>query len=264
VPLAHRELFIPVRELDKMIILLKKEGYQFTLPSEIGKCNGPTCSLTFDDGYYNNIYFLEIAEKYNIPFILFITSYNIINEIPFIWDIWEASGKIGWRMAAFDYRKLYENLTDAEKNLLKNKDHRPFTVEELRSFASHPLVHLAAHTHTHQPIVGRYRHSLNDELDQNIFFLRNFHCFLPDDFSVPCGLYTASTKKLLLQRFQRIYTIDAHNFSPGDRFIGRISLINPDIGGDLISQIKKALRPIARMKRKMTTIRHSCSLLNRF
>ena len=261
--LAHKELFIQLKDIEKMIRTLRQSGYKFVLPMEIKEHEGPTCSLTFDDGYFNNSYFLELAEKYSVPSILFLNSYNIINQIPFIWDIWEATRGGKWRMSFFNYRELYENLRPEEIDLLKNENHRPFTMDEIKTFASHPLAYLAPHTRTHQPIVGKYITNMDSELQQNISFLNSFSSSLVNDFSLPCGLYTPSTKKMLLERFQRIYTIDGGGFSPSDRVINRISLINPDVGANLMAQIEKSFQWKSRLLRKIMNIRYSNSLLSR-
>jgi peptidoglycan/xylan/chitin deacetylase (PgdA/CDA1 family) len=260
--ISHKELFIQLKDIEKMIRSLKQSGYKFVLPMEIQETNGPTCSITFDDGYFNNSYFLELAEKYSVPIILFLTSYNIINQKPFIWDIWEAKRNGKWRMSFFNYRELYAEQNPEEKYLLQNENHRPFTMEELKSFSSHPLVYLAPHTHTHQPIVGKYINNIESEIEENISFLKSFSSPLLNDFSLPSGLYTKLTKKVLLERFQRIYTIDGGGFSPLDRFINRISLVNPDVGGDLMSQIEKSFHWKSKSIRKITNMRYSNSLIN--
>ena len=162
-----------------------------------------------------------------------------------------------------NYRELYEKLSPGEIDLLKNENHRPFTMEELQAFALHPLAYLAPHTHTHQPIVGKYITNMDSELQENISFLNSFSSSLVDDFSLPCGLYTPSTEKILLERFQRIYTIDGGGFSPSDRVISRISLISPDMGGDLMAQIEKSFQWRPRLLRKIMNIRYSNSLLSR-
>ena len=81
-PCAHRELFIGVPELEALFGALKNEGYRFALPGEAAEVSGPVCSVTFDDGYYNNRHFLETAERHNIPFILFFTSYEDPRGVP--------------------------------------------------------------------------------------------------------------------------------------------------------------------------------------
>ena len=144
-PQVHRELFIGLAELEDLILSLKAEGYRFTLPGDAGKENGPVCSVTFDDGYFNSTLFVETAEKHAIPFILFISSYNVIHRIPFIWDIWEASRTEKWPVSSVDYGKLYQCLSSSEKILLDNGTHRPLTAEEMDVLSAHPLVHFAPH-----------------------------------------------------------------------------------------------------------------------
>ena len=224
-PQAHRELFIGLAELEDLILSLKAEGYRFTLPGDAGKENGPVCSVTFDDGYFNSTLFVETAEKHAIPFILFISSYNVIHRVPFIWDIWEASRTQRWPVSSVSYRRLYESLAPEEKSLLHNDAHRPFTLEELEAFAAHPLVRLAPHGHTHQPLVGGYAEKAGEDLDENLAFLARYKGVLREDFSLPCGLYTRKLTRALLARFTRIYTIDGGGFSPRDR------VIRPDLAG---------------------------------
>jgi peptidoglycan/xylan/chitin deacetylase (PgdA/CDA1 family) len=261
--MAHKELFVHLSDVEALVRNLKEEGYRFALPGDIRQSDGPVCSLTFDDGYFNNHSFLEVAEKYDIPFILFLTSYNVIHGLPFIWDIWEATRTEKWPISSADYRKLYESLNRNERELLYNDSHRPFTQDELGTFAAHPLVHLAPHGHTHQPMVGKYLKRIDPEIDNNLTFLAKYGNTLKDDFSLPCGLYTGRSQKRLLTRFDRIYTIDGGGFSPDDRVINRISLINPDFGGPLREQIKQSFGLKRRLLRKALNIRYSSSLFYR-
>ena len=262
-PQAHRELFIPLADVEILFTSLKAEGYCFRLPGEAVESNGPVCWLTFDDGYYNNSFFLETAEKLGIPFIVFLNSYNVAHQVPFIWDIWEATRTERWPISSADYQKLYESLNRNERDLLYNDSQRPFTQEELSMFAAHPLVHLAPHGHTHQPMVGKYLKRIDAEIDNNLSFLAKYGNTLKDDFSLPCGLCTGRVKKRLLTRFERIYTIDGGDFLPGDRVIPRISLINPDYGGPLREQIKQSFGLKKRLLRKALNIRYSSSLFYR-
>ncbi|GEM_PF-1803884 len=252
---THRELFIRVKEVEKLIESLKDRGYNFALPGQIKEKDTPSCSFTFDDGYFNNSYFLELAEKYEIPFILFANSYNIIHEIPFLWDISELN-KTKLTSAA-PYKKLYENLSLAEKNCLKNDEHRPFNKEELGKFARHPCVYIAPHTHTHQPLVGKYLENLDSELDENISFLSQFPKFLQNDFSLPCGFYTSGTIKRLKKRFERIYTINGGGCNSGDTLVNRVSLVNPEYRGDLMLQVDNSFKWASRIKRKLANFRYS-------
>jgi len=262
-PQAHRELFIGLDDLEGLILTLKTEGYRFTLPGDAGEGDPPVCCFTFDDGYYNNRYFIEIAEKYEIPFIFFLNSYNVTHAVPFIWDIWEATRAERWPVSSVNYRMLYESLNPDERALLNNDTHRPFTLEELATFADHPLVHLAPHGHTHQPLVGEYFEQANAELDENLAFLEKYKGASKEDFSLPCGLYTKKLIKILLTRFTRVYTIDGGGFSPQKRVINRISLIHPDFGGPLRGQITKSFSTKARLLRKALKMRYTSRLFSR-
>lgn len=262
-PLAHREIYIPMAELRELLATLKSEGYTFALPGEATGKNQPVCSVTFDDGYSNIRSFLEIADAYEIPFIVFLNSYNVVHQVPFIWDIWEATRTARWPISAANYRRLYESLSQDERTLLQNDAHRPFTPEELEAFSAHPLVRLAPHGHTHQPMVGRYLDGMDAEIDENLAFLASFKNTLPGDFSLPCGFYTQRLSRALLARFDRVYTIDGGGFATGNRVIHRISLISPEYGGNLRDQIRRSFGVKARLLRKALNIRHSNRVLYR-
>lgn len=261
---AHPELFIPMKDIEELILSIKRLEYRFGLPSTLTPSDDPTCVFTFDDGYFNNSCFLELAEKHDVPFILFLNSYNIIHQVPFIWDVWEATRDEKWGFSSAHYQSLYENLSPSEKASLMNDDHRPFTLQELTAFAAHPLTWLGPHTHTHQPLVGRHFANSDFEIEENRRFLKNFPKVLPNDLSLPCGLYTASTMRKLLRKFERVYTIDGGGFSAADRAINRISLVHPDMGGTLMSQIERSYRWRARLKRKLVNWRYSSDLTYRF
>jgi peptidoglycan/xylan/chitin deacetylase (PgdA/CDA1 family) len=262
-PKAHRELFLRPEEVDALFASLRSEGYRFALPGDATEKSSPVCSVTFDDGYYNNRHFLATAERYHIPFILFVTSYNVLHRIPFMWDVWESTRTGRWPISSANYRKLYESIGPGERALLSNDTHRPFTAEELGAFAAHPLVHLAPHGHTHQPMVGRYLKGMDGEIDDNLAFLSQYGNTLLEDFSLPCGFYTGYLKRRLLDRFRRIYTIDGGGFYATEGIIHRIPIISPEYGGDPRDQIRRSFGAKARLLRKVLNFRYSNRLLCR-
>lgn len=264
--LVHEELFIHLKDIEDMLNALAKAGYKFTLPMKVERKDVPTCSLTFDDGYFNNSYFLDLADKYAVPFVLFVTSFNIRSQIPFLWDVWEATRSDKLHLSHIDYREFYEHLEanrERQEGLMLNDNHRPFNDRELGAFACHPFAHLALHTHTHQPLIGKYTRDMHATLEENVSYLKNFMNPLLTDLSLPCGLYTNSTLKILLKRFKRIYTINGGGFSASDRVINRISLVNPIVGGDLMTQIKKSFKWTSIARRKIVNIRYSNNLFSR-
>lgn len=84
----------PQDVFEKQVKGLKKLGYNFITYEELqqyknGKIglNKRSCILTFDDGYegvYENAY--PIAQKYNIPFTIFIITNNMEEEGVLTWD----------------------------------------------------------------------------------------------------------------------------------------------------------------------------------
>ena len=263
-PLAHSELFIPLANLDELLGQLSDEQFHFCLPGTAPSQARKTCSFTFDDGYANNQLFLSLAEKYQLPFILFLSSINIAEQLPFIWDV--ASLTQGReRRWAEDYRSAYRCLDQSvAQRLLHDENHRPFTLAELHAFSASRWTHLALHTHSHQPLVGRFFAQAALELEENSRFLSQFPRVLKRDLALPSGFYTPWSANKLLKMVDRLYTIDGGGTTQSSSIINRVSLINPQIGGDLMSQIKKSFFWRFKLRRQIANFRYSAPLLNRF
>jgi len=86
------------------------------------KLNGDEVSITFDDGYQDNLLnALPLLEKYNAPATIFVTTGSIGQKASFEWDM------------------EYE---ESDRATFLNKD-------EIKKLAEHPLITIGAHTHTH-------------------------------------------------------------------------------------------------------------------
>ncbi len=263
-PLTHSELFIPLACLDELFEQLADEQFHFCLPGNAAPEVRKTCSFTFDDGYANNILFLPLADKYQLPFILFLSSINITEQLPFLWDVASLTQSHGIRLVD-DYRSAYARLDQSVvQKLLHDENHRPFTLAELQEFSASRWTHLALHTHSHQVLVGRFLAQAAMELEENSRFLSQFPRSLTRDLALPCGLYTPGSANKLLKLVDRLYTIDGGGTTQNSSIIHRVSLINPQIGGDLMSQIKKSFSWRAKLRRKVVNFRYSAPLLNRF
>ncbi len=270
----HRELFISVDEAESLLSQLKTAGYSFALPGDVGSEAGPTCSITFDDGYFNNTRFLPLAERHNVPFMLFVASYNIRNQIPFVWDAWAAAKNEPWPLSKIDYRGLYKDFQSAglaakSQELASSDLYRPFSVSELKQFAQHPKVHLALHSETHQPAVGCYTSRLTAEIAENKKFLGDLMTSAGtktpnakisiDDFAFPCGLYDSRSMREARKNCSRVYTIDGGPMKNGP-VISRISLVSPEVGGPLEQQIERWLGWKMRVRRQLTNLRYGSPL----
>lgn len=257
-PQTHSELFIPTSQYWKLFSELKQSGYTFALPQDARLIEGPVCSVTFDDGYANNRHFLPIAEHFKIPFVIFVNSLNIETGNPFLWDLWSHYKREQWPFLGLDYQKSYESLFDkASRQSFANENYRPFRTEELLELTKSPLVYLAPHTHSHQPVIEMSPEQIDREIDTNLGFLSQFKNVLTRDFALPCGFYDFSSKKHLLKRFDRIYTVDGARSSLDPQTIHRISLIREESAGPLLDQIKRGSRFTSFCKRKLVNLKYS-------
>lgn len=265
IPAINPELFIKVGQLDLLLQQLKNDGYKFLLPhlvnralvEQLRKDSIPVCYFTIDDGYYNNRLFLPLAEKYEIPFILFVNSFNVQNNIPFIWDIWKVTNRGAWHFSKHNYIEIYNSFSDNEKKLLYNDNYRPFTVNELKEFAQNKYAFIGLHTDSHQPLVGKQLQNSTNDLNKNIKFVEMFNQALEGDLSLPCGLHTKSTVKKLLKTVNRVYTTLGGRINPLSKVIDRISLVNPDIGGPLSTQIKRTFSVRQCVMNRLIVFRYS-------
>lgn len=121
--------------------------------------------LTFDDGYYNNFWCLDILEKYKVKATFMISTNHIQQGKAFWWDVVfrEMSRNTN------NYSALYINKKILELHKIKWREQedfiidsygtnalqpnndldRPMSASELKLFASHPYVTLGNHTHNH-------------------------------------------------------------------------------------------------------------------
>lgn len=249
-PEARDELFIYQKDYENLFLELKDMGYCFELPNSITTHQSNICSVTFDDGYANNLLFLDIAKKFSIPFIIFINSYNVKNQVPFIWDLHEKLKLAPPDTAGIPYRELYQKLTSEDKATLLTEAHRPLSQEDLSALSKNPLVHFGLHTHHHQLLTRRFLNELQDEIYNNIAFLSQFNNSLLKDLSLPCGQFDKRSLKELKKYVDRVYTIEGGAVTAGEYVMNRITLINPAIGGPLMEQIRRSFRMKAKIRRQ--------------
>ncbi len=226
-------------------------GYIFKLPHQISSKQSNFCSVTFDDGYANNRFFIDIADKFNIPFIVFLSSYNIIDQVPFLWDLHQKHKLVPPNETGLSYKELYAKIDSKSKDVLMNEAHRPLTLAELTLMAKNKWAHFGLHTHHHQPLTQKFLDLIPQEIEQNIDFLSQFEKSLLKDFSLPCGMFSKAIIKKMLNFFDRIYTIEGGYFIPGSKIIHRISLVNPEVGGSLIEQIERSFKIKNKIKNKI-------------
>lgn len=243
-PPFHPELHIPVSEIEELILQLRERKYRFCWPSDVlssSRADERTCSITFDDGYANNLLFLPIAEKYRVPFTVFVASFNIANQKPFVWD-YKACTAEPWSFDRDSYADLYGKMTQDAIDPLMTDTYRPLRIAELQRLAASPLVRIGLHTDIHQPFVSDSVTFFEEEISRNIQLLTNW---LPgeqpstQDFAFPNGLYSGTAMTWARSRFERVYTIDPYPLAGASKVIGRISIVSIPGRRTLMEQIER-------------------------
>ncbi|EMK15697.1 polysaccharide deacetylase [Leptospira kirschneri serovar Bim str. 1051] len=237
-PLVYPELFVELNDIKDLCQELKNQDYHFCLPETAieGRKN---CIITFDDGYFNNKYFLEVAEALEIPFVIFLASYNIQNQSPFIWDLAAFSGKSihFWKS---DYALVYPLFESKVKEALSNLNHKPLNFTDIEEMSKSKYVHFAFHGHYHQPMVRFGEKFIERELTESKKFMNQLSCNKLNHFAFPNGLYTFYSLSKIKKEYDFVYSIIPGRFKVGSNCINRYSLINPEFAGSFFFQISKS------------------------
>lgn len=253
-PSVYPEFFVEINKVRELIIQLKELGYSFVLPHEIGN-EEKTCSFTFDDGYQNNKLFLKLAEEFQIPFISFFNSYNISEQVPYIWDI-HATNKTDWSVLKDDYKNLYSRLSSDDYASLANGPHRPFTMDEVKEFAKSEFCYLGFHSHFHQPLVKGMEEKILDDLKKDREIINQIGGKVLNHYALPSGVCTMKAKSILSKEFDYIYTINGSGYSKHDKVIDRISLISSNFS-PLMNQIEMTCTLKYKVKKKIINFRNA-------
>ena len=161
----------------------QNHGYRFVSPDEIItglESRGRYATITFDDGYANNLRALPALEEFRTPAVFCISANHVLAGKPFWWDVlYREARKRSWSARRLERaRAALKRLRteDAEKKVITEFGNaafhavsdldRPLTPSELRNFASHSLVHIGNHTYDHA-ILGNYSENEVAEQIQN-------------------------------------------------------------------------------------------------
>ena len=233
-----------------MIQDLLGRGYRFTALDDPGP---DTVTITFDDGYYNNVLFTELSESYGIPYVIFLAAYYNLAGVGFPWFV--NQGEYYSQVQAFDLYKYYRELQDSPSLADTSSINRPITFPELEALGNSDLVEIGCHGFYHQPLSPAYENYLHQEQELALTCIDEQIGQRPRYYSLPNGIYSRRVVRDLLKTFERVFTTEGLPFQPKDQVIHRITLINPNIKGPLIEQIDRHLIAIRRMRRTFRTFR---------
>ena len=250
----NKEMFIDIIEIKKLIIFLKKKNFKFTFCNEFIDSE-KTCSISFDDGYSGVKEFNDFSLEHSIPYTLFLNSYNIINNSPFIWDLYKLQHKKNYNFLS-DYKESY-NLIDKKiiSSLEEKKIYMPLNIDDILKLDKNSLVKFSLHTHFHQVLMSNFFKKYDEEIIKNIEFLNKYSKSDVKSIALPCGLYDANLINKLQNHFNKIFTING-GVAKNKKIVNRISLLNP-LKISLLDQIEYFLSIKFIIKRYMVNKKYS-------
>lgn len=239
-----QELFVSLADMRDMIEQLLASGYTF---SNVEDAADNTIAITFDDGYANNLLFNDLAQEYNIPFVVFVSAYYIQTGEGFPWL--KSDGQSYGQMHQFDYYAHHQERGGSQRTTPDTSPQRPLTFEELSALTGSGLAEIGCHGYYHQPLSKGFEKYLQQEQSVAMSILGDRLGVKPRYFALANGMYTGQVVRQLLKTFTRVFTIDGMAYRPTDNVIHRLSLTNPNISSPLSEQIAKGMRFARQVKR---------------
>ena len=198
-----------VEKFRRLIRYYQEHGYQFVSPADVLAGLGPGkkyALLTFDDGYYNNSRALSVLEEYNVPAVFFVSTEHVRQNKCFWWDVLYRERAAQGASVGRLYREgiaLKSLRTEQIEEVLRKKfgkdafvprsdTDRPFTPEELRAFAKHPLVHLGNHTANHAILTNYTPEQILDEMKSAQESLHEMAGVSPCAIAYPNGAHSGA------------------------------------------------------------------------
>ena len=195
---------ITVEMLRRFVMHFCGQSYAFVSPKDILKQlqpDGKYVLITFDDGYYNNIRALPVLEEFGVPAVFFISSDHVKYEKAFWWDVVfrecrkrnrtegeirrTVTGYKGLRTSEIELQ-LRKQFGQAALNPVGDLD-RPFSVSELREFATHPCVFLGNHTKDHAILTNYSDPEMRGQIEGAQNDIREIAGKTPDIIAYPNG-----------------------------------------------------------------------------
>jgi peptidoglycan/xylan/chitin deacetylase (PgdA/CDA1 family) len=225
-------------------------GYTF---SDLEDPADDTVSITFDDGYANNLLFTTLAEEYKIPFVVFVSAYYTQTGEGFPWM--KSSGQSYDEMHRFDYYSHHSARGEGAVITLDTSPERPMTYEELATMNGSDLMEIGCHGYYHQPLSKEYEEYTDPERSRSMAVFDDHLGVRPRYYALANGMYTKRVVRELLQNFSKVFTIDGTAYRPKNKVVHRLSLTSPNTSPPLIDQVDKSMRLLRQVKRAFRTRR---------
>lgn len=152
-------------EFEEFLAYFASRGYAFVSSGQLLDSPLPELGvyITFDDGYASNARILPLLEKFDARATLFVSTSHVRQAKPFWWDvvfslektrgtddetIYALLGRMKGKTPGEIDRELAASYGDAALQITHELQ-RPFTPDELASWAASPRIELGNHTQDH-------------------------------------------------------------------------------------------------------------------
>lgn len=226
-------------QLSELVEYFLLENYQFISPEDLEKGLEKDKSyvmITFDDGYYNNLYSLPILEEFQVPATYFITTNNLVSNTSFWWDVvYKYRTKEGVSVKLIQeeqqYLKRFKH-TEIDQYLVEcfgkscfnpwSDIDRPMSCAELKVFANHHLVTIGNHTHNHSILTNYTLKEAAGEFKKANDILTEIIGYSPNTMAFPNGDYSSSLVEVAnIAGFKFLFTTNS--------YVNRLPLKNVDV-----------------------------------
>lgn len=202
--------------LEQMIVWIKSKGYRFISDDELysilksgSEPKEKLAFLSLDDGWRTNLALLPVIERHSVPMTVFVPIEPL------------AEGNYWWEYVSPDeerYKKMPHAQFVAEIEKAKNKrqlERSCMSEEELKLFASNPLVSVQAHTMSHPILPKVSEETLEYELSESKKRLELLIGKQVRFFSYPNGSFGEREIKAAAKYFDMAFTIKCRHIAPG-------------------------------------------------
>lgn len=258
-------------DLTAAIDTLLASGYEFIAPRKVllsEKLPQKSALITFDDGYFNNTRALPVLERFQTPALFHISTWYVAENRSFWVDVLyrklsargkshaEIIGAIEQLKALPSFPEIIARIGEDAMSIYSDNC-RPFTVEELRDFSAHPLVHIGNHTHTHAALALQSASRVSEELRISQQLLQEWLGYQPPFIAYPHGSMNRTVMDIAAQQGLQVgFTIEPmKNYLP----IGNMFFVHRFNFSDPQADVPTACRQIISKRHDRAIIREFLS-----
>ena len=195
-----------VSQFDEFIDYFLGNDYVFLKPEDLLaglEKDKRYAMITFDDGYYNNLFAIDTLNKYKTPAVFFVTVKNMLDNKSYWWDIvYKHRSKQGY--SKYKIKTEQELLKDfkhayIEEYIKSNfgRDSfkpwsdidRPMTEMEVKSLVKSPYSTIGNHTYNHSILINCSKSEIKEEFLESNKILSDLTGTSPIVVAFPNGSY---------------------------------------------------------------------------